>query len=61
MSEAVIRATGLWTPPHSISNDELVTAYNAYAERYNAQHAAEIERGEIEALTPSSAEFIEKA
>jgi len=60
MSEAVIRATGLWTPPHSISNEELVTAYNAYAERYNAQHA-EIERGEVEALIPSSAEFIEKA
>jgi len=61
MSEAVIRATGLWTPPHSISNEELVTAYNAYAERYNAQHAAEIERGEVEALIHSSAEFIEKA
>ncbi|MFC4724042.1 beta-ketoacyl-ACP synthase III [Glycocaulis abyssi] len=61
MSEAVIRATGLWTPPHSISNEELVVAYNAYAERYNAQHSGEIERGELEALTPSSAEFIEKA
>lgn len=61
MSEAVIRATGLWTPPHSISNEELVAAYNAYAERYNAEHADEIARGELEALTPSSAEFIEKA
>jgi beta-ketodecanoyl-[acyl-carrier-protein] synthase len=61
MSEAVIRATGLWTPPHSISNEELVAAYNAYAQRYNAEHAGEIERGELEALTPSSAEFIEKA
>ncbi|MGP1274416.1 MAG: beta-ketoacyl-ACP synthase III [Caulobacterales bacterium] len=61
MSAAVIRATGLWTPPHSISNEELVAAYNAYAERYNAEHAGEIERGELEALTPSSAEFIEKA
>ncbi|WP_429911020.1 beta-ketoacyl-ACP synthase III [Glycocaulis sp.] len=61
MSEAVIRATGLWTPPHSISNEELVVAYNAYAEHYNAQHSGEIERGELEALTPSSAEFIEKA
>ncbi|WP_439634529.1 beta-ketoacyl-ACP synthase III [Glycocaulis sp.] len=61
MSEAVIRATGLWTPPHSISNEELVAAYNAYAERYNGEHADEIARGELEALTPSSAEFIEKA
>lgn len=61
MSAAIIRATGLWTPPFAISNDELVAAYNAYAERYNTQHAAEIARGELEALTPSSAEFIEKA
>ncbi|AZU03922.1 3-oxoacyl- synthase III [Glycocaulis alkaliphilus] len=61
MSEAVIRATGLWTPPHSISNEELVAAYNAYAERYNGEHADDISRGELEALTPSSAEFIEKA
>lgn len=61
MSEAVIRATGLWTPPHAISNEELVEAYNAYAERYNQEHASEIGRGELEALTPSSAEFIEKA
>ncbi len=61
MSAAIIRATGLWTPPFAISNDELVAAYNAYAERYNTQHADEIARGELEALTPSSAEFIEKA
>ena len=61
MSAAVIRATGLWTPPHAISNEELVVAYNAYADRYNAEHADEIARGELEALTPSSAEFIEKA
>lgn len=61
MSAAIIRATGLWTPPFAISNDELVAAYNAYAERYNAEHADEIARGELEALTPSSAEFIEKA
>lgn len=61
MSAAIIRATGLWTPPFAISNDELVAAYNAYAERYNTQYADEIARGELEALTPSSAEFIEKA
>ncbi|MFN3835465.1 MAG: beta-ketoacyl-ACP synthase III [Glycocaulis sp.] len=61
MGAAIIRATGLWTPPFSISNDELVAAYNAYAERYNQEHAGEIARGELEALTPSSADFIEKA
>jgi beta-ketodecanoyl-[acyl-carrier-protein] synthase len=61
MSAAVIRATGLWTPDQSISNDELVSSYNAYAEAHNARHADAIARGEAEALTPSSAEFIEKA
>ncbi|MCC5980289.1 MAG: beta-ketoacyl-ACP synthase III [Oceanicaulis sp.] len=61
MSAAIIRATGLWTPPYSISNEELVTAFNAYVEHYNTQHAAEIARGELEPLQPSSVEFVEKA
>ena len=61
MHQAVIAATGLYTPPHSISNEELVTAFNTYVERFNARHADAIEAGEMEPLTPSSAEFIEKA
>ena len=61
MPQAVIAATGLYTPDQSVSNEELVAAYNAYAERFNAAHAAEIEAGDVEALTPSSVEFIEKA
>ena len=61
MTTAVIAATGLFTPDQSISNAELVEAYNAYAERFNAEHATEIADGEIDALTPSSVEFIEKA
>ena len=61
MTAAVIRATGLWTPEESISNEELVQSFNAYVERYNAQHAGEIERGEIAPLQPSSVEFVEKA
>jgi beta-ketodecanoyl-[acyl-carrier-protein] synthase len=61
MSNAVIAATGLFTPEQSISNEELVAAYNAYAERFNAEHAAEIQEGDVAALTPSSVEFIEKA
>jgi len=61
MSDAVIAATGLFTPDQSITNEELVTAYNAWAERWNAQHADRIAAGELEALTPSSVEFIEKA
>jgi beta-ketodecanoyl-[acyl-carrier-protein] synthase len=58
---SVIAATGLFTPEQSISNAELVSAYNAWAERWNADHAAEIQEGEVEALTPSSEAFIEKA
>ena len=61
MAHAVIAATGLFTPEQSISNEELVAAYNAYAEQFNADHAAEIAEGGVAALTPSSVEFIEKA
>ena len=61
MRPAVIAATGLYTPPESISNAELVEAFNAYAERFNAENAAAIAEGRVEAIQPSSAEFIEKA
>jgi beta-ketodecanoyl-[acyl-carrier-protein] synthase len=61
LPDAVIAATGLYTPPHSLSNVELVETFNAYVERFNAANAEAIEAGRIEALTPSSAEFIEKA
>ncbi|GGZ90867.1 beta-ketoacyl-ACP synthase III [Novosphingobium arvoryzae] len=57
----VISATGLYTPPDSISNDELVESFNAYVARFNAAHAAEIAAGTVAELAPSSAEFIEKA
>ena len=61
MTAAVIRSTGLWTPVESITNAELVESFNAYVERHNAAHAGEIEAGEVEPLSPSSVEFIEKA
>jgi beta-ketodecanoyl-[acyl-carrier-protein] synthase len=57
----VISGTGLWTPEHSISNEELVGAYNAYATQYNASHQAAIAAGELAEKPLSSAEFIEKA
>ena len=58
---AVISATGLWHPAESITNAELVASYNAYVERHNAVHAADIQAGALKALQPSSVEFIEKA
>jgi len=61
MPSVVISGTGLYTPPHIITNEELVASFNAYAERYNREHQAAIDSGELEALKPSSCEFIEKA
>ena len=61
MTQAVIAATGLYTPPNSLSNAELVETFNAYVAGFNATNAAAIAAGEVQALIPSSAEFIEKA
>ena len=58
---AVIAATGLFTPAERVTNAELVEAFNAYVELFNARHAGEIEAGSVQALAPSSVEFIEKA
>ncbi|MEE4153098.1 MAG: beta-ketoacyl-ACP synthase III [Erythrobacter sp.] len=57
----VISATGLFTPTESITNEELVASFNAFVDSHNAEHAAAIAAGEIEALAHSSVEFIEKA
>ena len=61
MAAIVISGTGLYTPSQSISNEELVASFNAYVELYNSENTQQIEAGELEALQPSSAEFIEKA
>ena len=61
MPSAVIAATGLYTPPYSVSNVELVETFNRYVDLFNAEHAGDIETGAIEALVHSSPEFIEKA
>ncbi|KAF0186136.1 MAG: 3-oxoacyl-acyl-carrier-protein synthase III [Hyphomonadaceae bacterium] len=61
MSDVYITATGLFTPPNSVSNAELVAAFNAFVEQYNQENAAQIAAGALEALGPSSTEFIEKA
>ncbi|SFL76172.1 beta-ketoacyl-ACP synthase III [Rugamonas rubra] len=61
MKQAVISGTGLYTPTQSISNEELVASFNAYAEQFNADNAAAIEAGSVTALELSSVGFIEKA
>ena len=54
MTRAAITGTGVFTPSQSISNDELVAAFNAYADRRNAA-------GAEPPVPHSSAEFIAKA
>jgi len=58
---AVISGSGLWTPEYVVTNEELVIALNAYADRFNADHQAEIETGEVDAVMKSDPGFIEKA
>lgn len=61
MHSAVLTGTGLYQPPFTITNAELVQAFNRYVDLHNARHADAIARGEQQALQHSSVEFIEKA
>ena len=61
MKDIVISGTGLYRPPHVITNAELVEAFNAYAALQNEKNAGAIARGELEPMITSSVEFIEKA
>jgi beta-ketodecanoyl-[acyl-carrier-protein] synthase len=56
-----LSGTGLFTPPESISNEELVASFNEYVRRHNKAHADAIASGKIPALAESSSEFIVKA
>ncbi len=60
MSKVVISGTGLFTPPHSISNEELIASFNAYVLQFNTQNASAIADGTVAALEASSVEFVEK-
>jgi len=61
MHRVCISSTGLYLPPHIISNAELVDAFNRFADLDNAAHATEIAAGTRPAVPHSSVEFIEKA
>jgi beta-ketodecanoyl-[acyl-carrier-protein] synthase len=61
MRPVVISGSGLYRPPHVITNAELVEAFNAYAAAHNERNAPRIAAGEVEAIAASSVEFIEKA
>ena len=57
----VITGTGLFTPPHSISNAELAASLTIAVNRWNDEHADSIAAGEMVARTLPDEEFIEKA
>ena len=61
MKQVVISGTGLYTPSQSISNDELVEAFNAFVGDYNENNKTQIEAGTLEPLAESSSAFIDKA
>ena len=61
MHTPAITGTGVFTPSETITNAELVRAFNAYVDLYNAEHADAIAAGELPAKTYSSEEFIFKA
>jgi beta-ketodecanoyl-[acyl-carrier-protein] synthase len=58
MHNVAITGTGVFTPAQTITNDELVAAFNAYADLWNAENAAAIAAGTAEAKTHSSSDFI---
>lgn len=60
-AQPVISATGLYTPPESINNSELVAAFNQYVRQYNQENLTAISAGKMAPLSESSEEFIEKA
>ncbi|KCV83002.1 3-oxoacyl-(acyl carrier protein) synthase III [Actibacterium atlanticum] len=61
MTQAAITGSGVFTPDQVITNDELVTAFNAYADRVNAENAEAIASGAAQPVPQSSTEFIIKA
>lgn len=58
MHSAAITGSGVFTPENVITNDELVAAFNAYADRINAENAEAIAAGEVEPIAHSSSDFI---
>ncbi|MFQ5437336.1 MAG: beta-ketoacyl-ACP synthase III [Paracoccaceae bacterium] len=61
MHQTAITGVGVFTPSNVITNDELVAAFNEYADRRNAENAAAIAAGQAEPIPHSSSEFIVNA
>jgi beta-ketodecanoyl-[acyl-carrier-protein] synthase len=61
MQRVAISSTGLYVPPEAISNEELVSAFNAFVALENQRNAAAIAAGDCVARVESSVAFVEKA
>lgn len=61
MSRILITGTGLFTPPDSVTNAELVESLGAANEKWNAEHDAQIESGDLEERDMPSEKFILRA
>jgi beta-ketodecanoyl-[acyl-carrier-protein] synthase len=61
MYQPAITGHGVFTPEQTITNDELVSAFNAYVTQWNADNAEAIAAGELDAMGPSSSDFIVSA
>ena len=61
MYTPAITGTGVFTPENSISNAELIFAFNAYADKFNVENATQIDAGDVDAIPHSSEGFIFKA
>jgi beta-ketodecanoyl-[acyl-carrier-protein] synthase len=61
VTRVAISGTGLFVPPDTVSNGELVDSFNEYARQHNLRHAEEIATGRMQPLLKSSDEFIVKA
>ncbi len=61
MSRILITGTGLFTPPDSVTNAELVESLGAANEKWNAEHHAQIESGDLEERDMPSEKFILRA
>ncbi|MFP8875939.1 MAG: beta-ketoacyl-ACP synthase III [Myxococcota bacterium] len=61
MDRILITGSGLYTPPHGISNADLVSSLAEATETWNRENAAAIERGDVEVRDLPSERFIVKA
>lgn len=61
MTNVVISGTGLYHPKTSVSNEELVVAFNAFVDKWNTENAADIDAGLKAPRQYSDPGFIEKA